>query len=269
MKSDQTVCAIQMNSTTRLDENVEKACIFIRQAATKADIICLPENALMLTESRKQLLKAADQIASVYLPRLQELSRELNRWVLCGSIPIRVDENRCTNSSIMIDPAGAISARYDKIHLFDVDIQNDQTYRESDNIVAGTTPVNVRVGNWNWGLSICYDLRFPELYRHLSQNGANVLTVPSAFTCETGKAHWQSLLAARAIENQCYLIAPAQCGSPYPGRKTWGHSMILDPWGTVLACAEEEEGPIYALLRQDEITRIRTSFPSLKHRRLS
>jgi len=167
----------------------------------------------------------------------------------------------------LIGPTGKIHARYNKIHLFDAKLP-DRVYAESKLVKAGKKPVTVKTPHGTVGLSICYDLRFPELYRRFARVGAQMVFIPSAFTALTGLAHWDSLTRARAIENQCFVIAPAQAGSPYPGRKTYGHTRVIDPWGRVLAESIETLGPVIADLDFDDLNRIRQELPALKHRKI-
>ena len=180
------------------------------------------------------------------MPAFRALAEELGIWLLIGSLAIKVSDTKTANRSFLIDPKGAIAARYDKIHLFDVDLPSGENYRESNTVAGGDRAVTADLPWGKIGMSVCYDLRFPQLYRALAQAGAFLLTVPSAFTETTGKAHWHVLLRARAIENGAFVIAPAQGGTHADGRKTYGHSLIVAPWGEVLAEAGTDPGVIVA-----------------------
>jgi len=201
------------------------------------------------------------------------LARETGAWIVVGSVLLKeAGSDKIVNRCLTIDPAGGIVARYDKIHLFDVDLANGETYRESATVAGGDRAVLAPTPWGLLGLTICYDLRFPELYRGLMVAGATVVAVPSAFQAFTGRAHWEPLLRARAIEDQCYVVAAAQWGrwgAPEGGHRTFGNSMIVDPWGAVMARAEEEgDAVLLAELDPAEVRRIRTSLPALGHRRL-
>jgi predicted amidohydrolase len=193
------------------------------------------------------------------------LAVELGIWLLIGSLAIKVNEHKTANRSFLIDPTGEISARYDKIHLFDVDLPNGEQYRESDTVAGGTVAVMATIPGGKIGLSVCYDVRFPQLYRGLAEAGAFLFTVPAAFTETTGKAHWEVLLRARAIENGAYVIAPAQGGLHAGGRHTYGHSLIISPWGEVLAQAGTEPGVILAEIDPEQSQAARAQIPSLRH----
>jgi nitrilase len=206
---------------------------------------------------------------------LARSAQDLGLWVVGGTLPLSIgetqDPSRVFNASLVYNPQGQCVARYDKIHLFSFD-NGTERYDESRALRAGSTPAHFdlpsRDGHtWRVGLSVCYDLRFPELYRHYAQQGAHLLLVPSAFTHTTGQAHWEVLLRARAIENQCYIIAPAQWGEHPVGRMCYGRSMIINPWGTVIAQAADGEGVVVANLDMADLERIRTAVPSLANRR--
>lgn len=260
---------IQMNSQEDLEANLEQAYTFIRQAADKGALtIGLPENFSFLG-GLKMRMKQADQIAERLPEFLSETAVEFGIYLLGGSYPIPQPNGKVHNHSTLYNPEGRELISYNKVHLFDVDLGDDESYRESDYVAPGELKPAVykdqTIGNW--GLSVCYDLRFPEYYRKLVQEGAEILTVPSAFTYTTGQDHWESLLKARAIENTAYVFAPAQTGLHGKNRKTWGHSMILDPWGKVLADAGSEPGVAYAEIKPERIKEVRAQIPSLKHRR--
>jgi predicted amidohydrolase len=201
------------------------------------------------------------------LPAFCTLANELDIWLLVGSLAIKVSDKKTANRSFLIGPDGRIAARYDKIHLFDVNLPSGETYRESNTVAAGNDAV---VANLPWariGLSVCYDLRFPQLYRTLAKAGAEILTVPSAFTETTGKAHWHVLVRARAIENACFVMAPAQGGEHSNGRRTYGHSLIVGPWGEIIAEGDTEPGIVAAEIDLGEIGAARSRVPALSHDR--
>jgi predicted amidohydrolase len=239
-------------------------------------IVVLPECCLFFGGKDSQqlgLAKESEQLAyqNLFVSTLQEqLSRLAKRYqvyLVAGSIPLlSTTDEKFTNSCCVFSPAGDLLTQYDKIHLFDVDVQdNEKQYRESRFTQPGKNIVTAKVADINMGLSICYDLRFPELYRSLTVAGASIITVPSAFTAVTGKAHWQALLQARAIENQVYIIAAGQEGTHENGRETWGHSMIISPWGEILTCKAQGSGMISAEFSAEEITRVRQAIPVAKH----
>ncbi|MCP5365326.1 MAG: carbon-nitrogen hydrolase family protein [Hyphomicrobiales bacterium] len=260
---------VQVNAGREFAANIEAACRFIRHAREQgADLVCLPENVSLLepvTSRLKALALPEDEHPA--LKAFTGLAKESGAWILIGSLAIRSENGLIANRSFLLDDTGAIAARYDKIHLFDVDIGPGQQYRESDTFTPGTQPVVVQTPWGGLGLSICYDLRFPALYRRLAQTGADCLCVPAAFTRTTGEAHWHVLLRARAIENGCFVFAPAQCGTHAEGRQTFGHSLIIDPWGTVLADGGEGPGIIIADVDTDNVTAARRRVPALYHER--
>ena len=192
---------------------------------------------------------------------------ETGAWLLAGSLSIRLEDEWSANRCYLIDSTGAIRAAYDKIHMFDVELNDRETYHESATYRPGDRAVLAETPWGPLGMTICYDLRLPHLYRDLAQRGAMMLAVPSAFTRPTGEAHWEVLLRARAIENAAYVFEPAQCGTDPHGRKTWGYSLIVDPWGEVIAAADEEPGYIIADIDPARATEIRRSLPSLNHNR--
>jgi nitrilase len=204
---------------------------------------------------------------------LSRQARQHGLWVIGGTLPIKTDDpQRVRNACCVYAPDGLLAARYDKLHLFRFDNGRGERYDEGRVLEAGTEPVAVQAGDIRVGLSVCYDLRFPELYRQLAcapgQAHCDLLSVPAAFTYPTGQAHWELLLRARAVENQCYVIAPAQGGRHENGRRTWGHSMVIDPWGDVLAVRPEGEGVVLAELEPERIAAVRAQLPALAHRRL-
>ena len=263
---------IQMTSSADVQENLHCAFALLRQAAEQgAQLAALPENfALMGLSDRDKLGVAEPDGDGPMQAWLAHTARELNLWIVAGTLPIRVpDDERVAAACLVVNAQGERVARYDKLHLFDVDVDDATgSYRESATIAPGrqVMPVDTPIGKL--GLAICYDVRFPELFRELSRQGAEVFVLPSAFTVPTGKAHWEVLLRARAVENLCYLLAPAQWGKHANGRETYGHSMVVGPWGDMVASRPEGVGLAIAdidLARQSEL---RAQFPALTHRRL-
>jgi deaminated glutathione amidase len=267
-----SVAAVQMNSGAEVAANLRAAAFALEQArAQQAGLAVLPENfAFMGAHERDKLAVAEADGRGPIQDFLAQTARALKLWLVAGTVPLKTaDPQRVAPACLVYDASGARVARYDKIHLFDVDVPGGESYRESATIAAGApqavvvdTPAGVL------GLSVCYDLRFPELFRRLVAAGAEILAVPSAFTAPTGEAHWESLLRARAIENQCYVVAPGQWGGHPNGRRTWGHSLILDPWGRVLARHGDGTGAIVAEAPREPLQALRRSFPVLEHRRL-
>ena len=260
---------IQLNVGPVIEDNISQASDLIRGAADKgARFISTPENTCHIRSPQSEKLNSAmSEDAHIALPVFSELARELNVSLLIGSMSIKLDSDLIANRSYLFNENGEITARYDKIHLFDVDLPTGESHRESDLMRAGTQAVLADIPEARLGLSICYDVRFAYLYRDLAKAGAQILTVPAAFTVPTGVAHWETLLRARAIETGSFVIAPAQCGTHEGERKTYGHSLIINPWGTVLAEAGEEPGFILAELDLDEVDKARSSIPALKNER--
>ncbi len=274
MSTSIKVAAIQMTSSSDVDENLDKAEEFIRQGvANGANFILTPENTCSIRYLVDNDLDGGFSIDThPAIPRFSALSKELNITLVIGSISVKLEDegkgNKRYNRAIVFSPYGKIKAIYNKIHLFDVQIPNGEIHKESNSIKAGDEAVIVNINNsFSAALSICYDLRFPHLYRDLAKAGANIICVPAAFTVVTGKAHWEILLRARAIETGSYVIAAAQTGEHEGGRKTYGHSMIIDPWGRILAQKEDGEGIIYANLEKEKINRARNIIPALIHDR--
>lgn len=264
------VAAIQMNSQTELKQNLEQAYGFIKKAADQgARVIGLPENFAFLG-GLSMRIENADVIAEKVPSFLSETAKEFSIYLMGGSYPVPASESKVYNCSPLYSPEGTRLISYNKIHLFDVSLDQGEEYRESSYVKAGRPEPAVygdeTIGRW--GLSVCYDLRFPEYYRKLINDGALILSIPSAFTFTTGQDHWESLLKARAIENTSYVFAPAQTGTHGKNRRTWGHAMVVDPWGEVIADAGREPGVAYATIDANRIREVRQSIPSLKHRRL-
>ena len=262
-----TMAAIQMSSTPEKRENIETAERLIRNAASAgAELVALPE--LWSCHGLEKVYREnAEPVPGPTTDFLAELARELGIYVLGGSIlEGGHDSEKLSNTSTVFGPDGELSAVYRKIHLFDVEL-SDREYLESASIAPGREIVAAKAGVATLGLSVCYDVRFPELYRLLALRGAEVLMVPAAFTLQTGKDHWELLLRARAVENQAFVVAPAQWGQKADGRWTYGRSMIVDPWGTVLAQCPDSDGHVLAELDLDHLDRFRDEFPSLANRR--
>ena len=260
---------VQLRSSDDVEENIRTACDLIREAKGQgADFIATPENTtLMAVDGGAKLDKSFSEERDPALPCFRALAEELRIWLLIGSLAIKVSDSKTANRSFLIDPKGRIAARYDKIFLFDVDLPSGETYRESNTVAGGSTAVVADLPWGKLGLSICYDLRFPQLYRKLAHSGAVMLAVPSAFTETTGKAHWHVLLRARAIENGAFVIAPAQGGTHANGRQTYGHSLIVAPWGEILAEASTEPCVITAEIDPTAAINARARVPSLRHDR--
>jgi predicted amidohydrolase len=260
---------VQLRSSDDIAENIRATSALIREAKGQgADFIATPENTtLMAPDGGAKLAQSFAEDADPALPQFRALAEELGIWLLIGSLAIKVSESKTANRSFLIDPDGAIAARYDKIHLFDTDPGKGEAYRESNTVEGGRCAIVAATPWGKIGLSICYDLRFPQLYRALAQAGAFALTVPSAFTETTGKAHWQVLLRARAIENGAFVIAPAQGGVHANGRKTYGHSLIVAPWGEMLAEAGTEPCVILADINPALSDEARARIPALQHDR--
>lgn len=263
-----TAC-LQVNSGNDLQANLATVRTMAREAASKgAEFLLTPEYVLMMDGSGRVMReRALDADGAPALAELQALARELKVWLLAGSLTLRSDPPLIANRSFLISGEGDVVATYDKIHMFDVTlpdgrvIQESSTYRAGDRAVVAQTP-------WGrLGMTVCYDLRFPGLFRVLAQAGAQFITVPSSFQRQTGKSHWHALLRARAIENECFVFAPAMCGDHPGNRQTYGHSLVIDPWGGIVA--EGGEGPeiVYADITPAEVGRIRRMIPSLEHDR--
>jgi len=264
-----TVACVQTNSAREFAPNIEAATTRVRSAAAAgAEFVLLPENVAML-EPISRLLKEKTPTEEEHpaLPSFREVARDTGVWLLIGSLAVKADEDRLANRSYLVDRDGQVVARYDKIHMFDVDLGNGESYRESATIRPGERAALAETPWGRLGLSVCYDLRFPHLYRRLAQRGADYLSIPAAFTRTTGCAHWHVLQRARAIENGSFVFAPAQCGTHAEGRETFGHSLIVDPWGTVLADGGEEPGFILAEIDPAEVGRARSRVPALTHDR--
>jgi len=264
MSKAMQVSCIQMCSSHDVESNLTKVEIFVKQAAESGSkLVLLPETFSFIARNHQEKLKNAKK-SHLILQFLSEKAKRYHIWIIAGSSLFPTEHHdKLHNRCPIFAPDGSQHTHYDKMHLFDADLDTE-SWQESATIDAGKEPVAVNINNdWKVGVSICYDLRFPELYRHYSSQSCNILTVAAAFTVPTGKAHWEILLRARAIENQCYILAAAQCGTHSDARKTYGHSMIIDPWGKIIAKLSNGEGIITAELNLSAIQRIRQSLPAL------
>ena len=270
------IAALQTVSTPRVDENLDHARRLIAQAAAAgARLVGLPEYFCLMGHSDRDKLALAEAPGDGPIQAmLSEAARSHGVWIIGGTLPMRIgafnesgtgSPDRVLNASCVFAPDGTLAARYDKMHLFRYD-NGRENFDEGRVLQAGSEPVTFDADGLRVGLSICYDLRFPELYRAMMSPPCDLLAVPAAFTHTTGKAHWELLLRARAVENQCYVIAPAQGGLHENGRRTFGHSLIADPWGEVLAMREEGEGVVMATLDPARIAQVRMQLPALTHR---
>jgi nitrilase len=267
------VACVQICSSDDLTANLKLVDRLLAEAAGQGvKLAVLPENFAFMGADPQARRRLGEELSiSTVLPFLSESAARHALHIVGGSVLMAGSGGRLRNACPVFEPNGSCIACYDKIHLFDVDLPGE-SHRESATITAGAAPVWVDIAGWRLGLSICYDLRFPELYRRYARQGCQVLTVPAAFTVPTGRAHWEILLRARAIENQAYVLAAAQAGSHPGGRRTWGHSMIVDPWGEVMACAAENclEGQgilVTAEIDRERIDQVRRQLPALAHRR--
>jgi deaminated glutathione amidase len=260
---------VQLNSGNDMAANLLAAETFIRSAAADgANLIMLPEYAVMMDGSGRVMRdNSPEEDAHPALAKFRALAQELQAWLLVGSLTIKADDERMINRSYLISAAGEIAAHYDKIHMFDVTLPSGKVIRESSAYRPGDRAV---IGDTPWGalgMSICYDLRFPQLYRALAKAGALFLAVPSSFQRETGVSHWHALLRARAIENLSYVFAPAMCGEHPGNRTTYGHSLIIDPWGKIIAELGDEPGVALAEIDVDQVLKVRGMLPSITHDR--
>jgi predicted amidohydrolase len=260
---------IQMRSSRSPAENRDAALALIEQAKRDgADYVQTPEMTNIMEVKRDNLFAAIvpdEQDAT--LAAFRELARRLAIWVHVGSLAVKVSPERAANRSFLIDPRGDIKARYDKIHMFDVDLANGESYRESRSYQPGELAMVADLPWGRLGLTICYDLRFPALYRALAEAGSSFLAIPSAFTRQTGEAHWHVLNRARAVENGCFVLAAAQGGTHQSGRETYGHSMVIDPWGNVIAEGGDAPGVVMAEIDPSLVGKARGRVPSLQHGR--
>ncbi|QWD81319.1 carbon-nitrogen hydrolase family protein [Polynucleobacter sp. MWH-S4W17] len=270
--ADLKIASIQMVSTPDLRENLSTASrLVVAAAAEGAQLAVLPEYFCLMGLKDTDKVRARESIGSGPIQeQLSDIAQQNNIYLVAGTIPLEAkDSNKVLNTSLVFNPAGEQISRYDKIHLFGFQTATER-YQESETIEAGNAPgllkISIGGNDWTFGLSICYDLRFPELYRALGQVDCHI--IPAAFTYTTGKDHWEILLRARAIENQCYVLASAQGGIHQNQRRTWGNSMLIDPWGSILANLPEGEGFISGVLCKDKLNEVRSKLPALAHRKL-
>ena len=258
-----TAACLQLTSNDQPKENLDQVLQLSEQVIKeKVDFILTPENTFLLTLDHEVLLKRSENFDNSHcIEGIKKFSKNNSIWFLIGATPINID-NQIYNRSILINPEGEIVSHYDKIHMFDVNLPNGESYKESDKFKAGKEIVLSKLPWANLGHSICYDLRFPNHYRQLMKKGADLLTVPSAFTKNTGERHWHILLLSRAIENFCYVLAPAQTGKHFNGRETYGHSLIISPDGKILAEKENGVGFIVSEIDIEEVKKIRSEIPS-------
>lgn len=262
------VACVQLTSTTDIVHNIAISSDLIREAhGAGAQLISLPEVVNLVQRSRRksaEVVRTEEEDAS--LKTYRELAGELGIWLHTGSLVVKLsDDERNVNRSFLIDNEGGIAATYDKIHMFDVDLENGVSFRESKAFRPGNRAVLAETPWCGIGLSVCYDVRFPYLYRALAHAGARILMVPAAFTRQTGRAHWHILLQARAIETGCFVVAAAQCGDHEDGRETYGHSLIVAPWGEILVDGGDEPGVVMAELDLSLVDKARGMIPSLRH----
>ena len=266
--SELRVACVQNTATRDIQANVDRACALVDEAVEGgARLVALPETVGLIEPVNEQIPAATfSEAEDIGLAAFRARARDHGIWLLVGSQLIR-EGDKIYNRSFLLDDQGEIRARYNKLHMFDIELNNGEAYRESDAIEPGDRAVFVETPLGKIGLSVCYDLRFGALYRALAQAGAEMITIPAAFTQTTGKAHWHTLVRARAIEAGCFVIAPNQCGHHCDKRYSYGHSLIVDPWGEVLADGGAEPGVIFADLDLDRVAKVRSRIPSLKNER--
>ncbi len=269
MQTSLIAACVQNCATNDLKANLQRLEALIDEAANaKADFVALPEACEFLSSDREEMKAHAVPMAdNPSFLRLADCAAQHSIWLLVGSLTMRTDDGAMVNRSLLVGPDGRLVAHYDKIHMFDANIPGQKNSRESDLYRPGAQAQMAKMPHGLYGFSICYDLRFPHLYRQLAKAGATLIGAPAAFMKMTGEAHWHTLIRSRAIENTCFMIAPAQCGNPYGTRQSYGHSLIVDPWGRVLADAGEDEGIAIASLDFSEIEKARSIIMSLDHDR--
>jgi predicted amidohydrolase len=268
-KSKFRVGLVQMRTGKSIEENLKQAETFIRDAAGRgANYVQTPENTLVMEVDAQHLLeKISPEDKTAGVAHFAHLAQELGIWLHIGSLAVKVGERLAANRAFLFAPNGKTVCRYDKIHMFDVDLPSGESYRESATFAPGNCAYTVELPWGGLGIATCYDMRFPEQFKALARAGAKFLTAPSAFTKVTGEKHWHVLLRARAIENGCFVFAAAQGGRHANGRTTYGHSIAISPWGEVLAEAGTEPGVIVADIDADEVDRVRARIPALDHTR--
>ena len=259
------VSCIQLKSNDNIHFNLKKTeKLILKAIRQKTDFILTPEVSSLFSLNKKQLLKVCTSMnKDVYLQGIKKIAKNYKKWILVGSLIIKIGKNKLVNRSVLIDKNGKIRTYYDKIHLYDAILSKKEKYLESKTFSAGN---KYKTFNLPWGkigLSICYDLRFPNLYRSLSKNGSIFLSVPAAFTETTGRKHWHALLRARAIENFCYIFAPAQGGKHFNGRKTFGHTLVVSPDGKIIKELKKKEGVITVSIKPELSRKLRKAIPSL------
>lgn len=268
MQESLKIGLVQMTSTVDPERNTSLALSGIRDAAAQgAELVVLPEVAnLMQIDKSKSKAVVVQESEDAFLAAHQAIAKELGLWIHIGSMVVKLpDDPRFANRAFMINPAGEIVASYDKIHMFDVDLANGESYRESNGFRPGDRAVVVDTPWGGYGLAICYDVRFPHLFRDLAQAGARILAIPAAFTKTTGQAHWHTLMQARAIETGCFVVTAGQCGTHEDGRETFGHSLAVDPWGVILADGGDAPGVTIAELDLTRVAAVRQMVPSLSN----
>lgn len=268
MSGSVCIASVQMVSTPRIDENLDRMRHWVRQACAKgAQLVLLPEYFCLMGDETDKVRHREPHGVGTGAPiqtALSEAARENNCWIVGGTVPLVANEaHRVRNAVLVYGPDGAERARYDKIHLFAFQ-KGEESYDEARTIEPGETPVACDTVAGRTGLSVCYDLRFPELYRAMGP--LDMIVMPAAFTYTTGSAHWELLIRTRAVENQCYVLASGQGGRHENGRRTWGHSMLVDPWGEVLDLLPQGEGIVLGQVNHDRLAEIRLNLPALKHR---
>jgi predicted amidohydrolase len=263
------IACLQLNVGNEFESNFSTVAAMAREAADGgAKFVLMPEYALMMDGAGRVMReRALSDDGSPALPQLCSLAVELGVWMLAGSLTLRTDDGRVANRSFLISDGGVVVASYDKIHMFDVTLPDGKIIRESSTYRPGSRAVVAQTPWGKLGMTVCYDLRFPGLFRALAQAGAAMITVPSSFQRQTGKAHWHVLLRARAIENECFVLAPAMCGDHPGNRQTYGHTLIIDPWGEILAEGGESPEIIYAEIDRARVEKVREMMPSLNHDR--
>lgn len=262
------VSCVQTNCTNNLQKNIEQTISLIQKSAKSgAKLICLPENSSFMAANPEELMaNSYPQNNNPVLKEYCKSAKENSIWLLVGSIGIKIySVKKLANRSFLISPKGVITNQYDKIHLYKANVQGGECQDESKRYIAGNKAVIANCELAKIGMTICYDLRFPQLFRALAQNGAQIISAPAAFTQFTGEAHWHTLLKARAIETGCYIVAAAQTGLHPANRKTYGHSLIIDPWGDIIADAQEEIGYITAEIDLNKVITTRQSIASIYH----
>lgn len=264
------IACIQISTQNNMESNILKISSLSKcDICDDVDIITLPENAIFMGKCGEELLANSYYMEEhPAIDKLSELAKEINKWILLGSVAVKIkNSHKIANRSILIDNKGNIAKYYDKIHLYNANVEGGESHNESQRYIAGEKIAIADTPFGNIGMTICYDLRFPHLYRKIAKNHVHIITVPAAFTQYTGQAHWHILLRARAIENSCFIVAPAQTGSHPSKRTTYGHSLIIDPWGNILADAGTSETVIKAQIDTAKSCAIRKQLPSLENDR--